>query len=83
VSRKRDWYDEAETAWHGFKGGIFDDLTPQEVEEDYPDFLDMLAGVEYGFRPTETLGWESLKQKYGLDDDDFDWDDFKEWYDSV
>jgi len=78
-----DWYSDAERYWNEMPWGGSEYLTQEEIAEDYPDFLDMLRAVDMGFRPTQTLGWYSLKEKYGLDDRDFDWDDFREWYEET
>lgn len=85
VHYDRDWYNEASDYFSEFVGGpdVIDHLTPEEIQHDFPYFLDMLEAVDMGFRPTDTLGWELLKQEYGWEDEDFDWEDFRDWYDST
>jgi hypothetical protein len=84
VRYDRNWYDSASDYFTDFiPGGGVEYLTPEEIQHDYPLFLDMLEAVDMGFRPTETLGWEYLKLEYGWDDEDFDWEDFREWYDAT
>lgn len=81
MSYDREWYDKAEEYWHSVPE--FEYLSRSEIEEDYPRWLELLEAIDMGIQPTNTLAWEYFKEEYGWDDEDFNWEEFREWYDST
>jgi hypothetical protein len=81
MARDNDYYERAEEFWHSIDETDY--LTPAETQEIYPTFLDFLADMINGFAPESSLAFEELLDYFGWDYDTFDWDDFREWYDSV
>jgi hypothetical protein len=75
------WYDHAEEFWHSIDETQY--LTPDETTQIYPVFLDFLADTANGIQPESSLAFEDLLDYFGWDYDTFDWDEFREWYDSI
>jgi hypothetical protein len=76
----RDWYDKAEDFWHDLSGTEY--LIPTETEQIYPVFLGFLEDVNLGYAPEASQNFWDLLDYFGWEHDQFDWDDFREWYDS-
>jgi hypothetical protein len=76
-----DWYEHASEYWESIDETHF--LTPDETEEIYPVFLDFLSDTNMGISPDSSLAFADLLNYFGWDYDTFDWDDFRDWYDSV
>lgn len=76
-----NWWDQASDY---FNNSDFNDpyYSPADRAELFGYFSEMLREVEMGNRPTDTLGWYYMQEEFGFEDNDFDWDDFREWYDS-
>jgi hypothetical protein len=81
VSRNNDWYDKASDYWNELPETQY--LNESEVREIYPVFLDFLADTMNGSQPEESLAFQDLLNYFGWDYETFDWDDFREWYDSL
>jgi hypothetical protein len=76
-----DWYEHAAEYWEGIPETQY--LTDDETREIYPRFLDFLSDTNMGIQPEESLAFMDLLDYFGWDMEGFDWDDFREWYDSV
>ena len=81
ASMNEDWYEKASEFWEEIPETSY--LEDQEIREIYPTFLDFLADVNSGMQPSESEAFGDLMDYFGWDYDTFDWDDFREWYDSV
>lgn len=81
VSNAGEWYDRAEQFWHELPGTEY--LIPSETEEVYSIFLEFLKEVNEGYSPEQSMAFWELLDQMGWDYDTFDWEDFREWYDSV
>lgn len=78
----RDWWDSASDYFNNTEAFNDPHLNSEERAENFAAFAQMLQQVEMGIRPQNTLGWAQL-EAYGYDfEQDFDWEEFREWYDS-
>ena len=79
MASARDFYDHAETFWHQIPETEY--LIPSETEQIYPVFLDFLADVNRGYSPEASDNFWQFLNYFGWEYEDFDWDNFREWYD--
>jgi hypothetical protein len=81
MSRNEDWYEHANDYWEQIEETRY--LNADEIQEIYPTFLDFLADVMNGAEPVQSQAWEDLAEYFGWDADNFDWEEFREWYDTI
>lgn len=74
-----DWFDHAEEFWHELPGTEY--LIPGETEDIYPTFISFLEDVNLGYAPEASQNFWDLLDFFGWEYEDFDWDDFRDWYD--
>lgn len=72
------WYDHAEEYWHTF--GATEYYNPEENEQGFTIFTEFLRDVNSGYSPEQSFAFWEFLEFYGLGYEDFDWDDFREWY---
>jgi hypothetical protein len=77
-----DYWDKAETFWNNMGFGSYE-LTPQEHEEAFTLFADFLRDVDMGYTPEQSLAFWDFLNYFGMEESDFDWDEFRDWYDAV
>jgi hypothetical protein len=77
-----DYWDKAEAFWDNLGFGDYE-LTAEEYRQGYQYFIDFLQDVDMGFAPEASLHFWDFLAYFGMSEEDFDWDEFREWYDSV
>jgi len=81
MPRDNDWYEHANDYWESIEETEY--LDRQEIEQIYPVFLDFLADVMNGSEPAQSQAWQDLTDFFGWDVDTFDWEEFRDWYDTL
>lgn len=81
ASMNEDWYEKASDYWESIEETQY--LNEEEIREIYPTFLDFLSDINMGMQPANSAAFGELEEFFGWDTDTFDWEDFREWYDSV
>ena len=76
-----DWYEKAAGYWYEIDETQY--LNAAEIQEIYPVFLTFLADMTNGIAPESSLAFADLEAYFGWDYDTFDWEEFREWYDSI
>jgi hypothetical protein len=77
-----DYWDKAVTFWDNL--GFRDyELNEEEFTEGFTLFADFLRDVDMGYMPEQSLNWYDFLDYFGLEPEDFDFDEFREWYDAV
>jgi hypothetical protein len=76
-----NFYDRADEFWQnlGYNNYEFEPGEQQEVRVAFDRFL---FDVSSGWRPEASFAFYEFLDLMGLDEDTFDWDEFREWYDS-
>lgn len=77
-----DYWDNAEHLWNNMGFGAYE-LTPEEHRQGFQYFADFLRDVDMGFRPEQSLAWYDFLNYFGMEPEDFDWDEWREWYDAL
>jgi hypothetical protein len=78
------YYEWREDLWESIPG--VDYLERDEFQEASTLFTLVLHDVEFGhMRPQESDYWQDFLDFFGIDNDGdaWDWDDFRDWYDST
>lgn len=76
-----NYWDNAEAFWNNMGFGEYE-LTADEHREGFQLFADFLRDVDMGYRPEALLSFYEFLDYFGMEPEDFDWDEFREWYDS-
>jgi len=77
-----DYWDKAETFWNNLGFGDYE-LTPDEHQHGFQLFADFLRDVDLGYAPEASLNFWDFLDYFGMDETDFEWDEFREWYDAL
>lgn len=78
------YYEMRDDLWQSIPGIEF--LEGDERRQASDLFTGILADVEHeGIRPQQSVYWDDFMDLFGFaeDGDAWDWDDFREWYDSL
>ena len=74
-----DYWDRAEQFWDNL--GFRDyELTREEYTQGYQRFVDFLHDVDMGYSPEQSLAFYDFLDYFGMEPEDFDWDEFRDWY---
>jgi hypothetical protein len=77
-----DYWDKAVTFWDNL--GFRDyELNQEEFQEGFQLFADFLRDVDMGFTPEQSIHFWDFLNYFGMEIEDFDFDEFREWYDAV
>lgn len=58
-------------------------LTREEFAEVYPLFFAAMEDVRYGVKPQDSQSFQEFLDYFGMTERNFDWDDFRNWYDGA
>jgi hypothetical protein len=74
-------FDEHDYLWYSIPGIEFLDEEERERAINlFEEFLD--DATHYHERPQDSLAWQEFMEMFGLDEGDFPWEEFREWYDA-
>lgn len=77
-----DYWDKAEHFWNNLGFGEYE-LTLDEHTEAFTLFADFLRDVDMGYKPEQSFAFYEFLDYFGMEVEDFDFDEFREWYDAV
>jgi hypothetical protein len=77
-----NYFDKADEFWHNLGFDEYE-LQGEELREGRQLFQNFLQDVTMGYRPEASYAFYEWLDYFGMDESQFDWDEFREWYDAL